>query len=183
MTTGSVTTGSVTTGSKLIAAPRARAARAKRHPRAGDTGGYADADCETIVNDYYKTCATVGLDPLLMVAQIIEETGHLTSFWSQRSRRNFAGIGVTGEPGVGLSFPGLKIAVRAHVGRLLAYALPKGAGNQAQVQLIDQALAFPPLPDNRLGCAPTLARLAGTYAMDPDYAVKLARVANDICAQ
>ena len=172
----------MTPGSKLIAAPRATADRPKQYLLARPHGAYSDDDVRTIVGHYYTTCAAVGLDPLLMVAQMTEETGHLTSFWSQRPRRNLAGIGVTGEPGVGLSFAGLKIAVRAHVGRLLAYALPKGAGNQAQVQLIEEALAFRPLPDNRRGCAPTLAGLAGTYAADPDYAVKLAGVANDICA-
>jgi hypothetical protein len=170
----------VTTGSKLIAAPRATADRPKQYLLARPHGAYSDDDVRTIVGHYYTTCAAVGLDPLLMVAQMAEETAHLTSFWSQRPRRNLAGIGVTGEPGVGLSFPGLKIAVRAHVGRLLAYALPTGTGNQAQVQLIEEALAFRPLPDNRRGCAPTLAGLAGTYAADPDYAVKLAAVANDI---
>ena len=175
-----MTTGPVTTGSKLIAAPRAPADRAKQYLLGKEHGAYSAADVETIVDHYYRTCAAVGLDPLLMVAQMTEETGHLTSFWSQRPRRNFAGIGVTGVPGEGLSFPGLKVAVHAHVGRLLAYALPKDSGNQAQVQLIEEALAFRPLPDNRFGCAPTLAGLAGTFAMDPDYAVKLARVANDI---
>jgi hypothetical protein len=172
--------GRVTTGSKLIAAPRAPADRPKQYLLARQHGAYSGDDVRTIVGHYYTTCTAVGLDPLLMVAQMTEETGHLTSFWSQRPRRNLAGIGVTGEPGVGLSFAGLKIAVRAHVGRLLAYALPKGIGNQAQVQLIEEALAFRPLPDNRRGCAPTLAGLAGTYAADPDYAVKLARVANEI---
>jgi hypothetical protein len=182
VTGGTVDQSPVTTNSKLIAAPRATADRPKQYLLAQPHGAYTDDDVRTIVGHYYTTCAAVGLDPLLMVAQMTEETGHLTSFWSQRPRRNLAGIGVTGEPGVGLSFAGLKIAVHAHVGRLLAYALPKGTGNQAQVQLIEEALAFRPLPDNRLGCAPTLAGLAGTYAADPDYAVKLAGVANDIRA-
>ena len=172
--------GPVTTGSKLIAAPRASADRPKQYLLGKEHGAYSAADVETIVDHYYRTCAAVGLDPLLMIAQMTEETGHLTSHWSQRPRRNFAGIGVTGEPGVGLSFPGLKVAVHAHVGRLLAYALPKDSGNQAQVELMAEALAFRPLPPNRFGCAPTLAGLAGTYAMDPDYAAKLAGVANDI---
>jgi hypothetical protein len=172
----------VTPNSKLIADPRATADRPKQYLLTRAHGTYSAGDVETIVGHYYTTCAAVGLDPLLMVAQMTEETGHLTSFWSQRPRRNFAGIGVTGEKGVGLSFPGLKVAVHAHVGRLLAYALKKGTGNQAQVQLIEEALAFRPLPDNRFGCAPTLAGLAGTYAADPDYAVKLAAVANDIRA-
>ncbi len=167
MTGTTVDHGPVTPGSKLIAAPRATADRPKQYLLARPHGAYSDDDVRTIVGHYYTTCPAVGLDPLLMVAQMTEETGHLTSFWSQRPRRNLAGIGVTGEPGVGLSFADLKIAVRAHVGRLLAYALPKGTGNQAQVQLIEEALAFRPLPDNRRGCAPTLAGLAGTYAADP----------------
>jgi hypothetical protein len=113
---------------------------------------------------------------------MVEETGHLTSFWSQRPPRNLAGIGVTGEPGVGLSFPDLKTAVRAHTGRLLAYALPSGTGSLAQTELISEALAFRPLPTQDRGVAPTLKGLAGTYAADPQYAVKLARMANEIRA-
>lgn len=111
---------------------------------------------------------------------MVEETGHLTSFWSQRPRRNFAGIGVTGKPGQGLSFPDLKTAVDAHTGRLLAYALPADAGDQAQGQLIKEALSFRMLPDRLRGAAPTLRGLAGTWAADPHYADKLAGVANDI---
>ena len=44
---------------------------------------------------------TPKLDPLVAVAQMVLETGNLTSFWSQTPRRNPAGIGVTGEPGAG----------------------------------------------------------------------------------
>jgi hypothetical protein len=145
-------------------------------------GAYSDRDVQVIIGQYYTTAAAVGLDPLIVVAQMVEETGHLTSFWSQRPRRNLAGIGVTGEPGVGLSFPDLKTAIRAHTGRLLAYSLPSGTGSQAQIQLIDEALAFRPLPQNLRGVARTLQGLAGTWAMDPQYAVKLAGVANDIRA-
>jgi hypothetical protein len=104
-------------------------------------GAYSDRDVQVIIGHYYTTAASVGLDPLIVVAQMVEETGHLTSFWSQRPRRNLAGIGVTGEPGVGLSFPDLKTAIRAHTGRLLAYSLPSGTGSQAQIRLIDEALA------------------------------------------
>jgi hypothetical protein len=70
--------------------------------------------------------------------------------------------------------------VRAHTGRLLAYSLPIGAGNQAQKQLIKEALSFRALPDRLRGAAPTLRGLAGTWAQDPHYADTVARVANDI---
>jgi hypothetical protein len=172
--------GLLTPGSALRAAPRAPAERAEQYLLARAHGGYSDSDVRAIISHYYTTAAAVGLDPLLVVSQMVEETAHLTSFWSQRPRRNLAGIGVTGEPGKGLSFPDMKTAVRAHTGRLLAYVLPSGAGNQAQNELIDEALAFRRLPPDRRGVAPTLNGLAGTWAEDPQYAVKLAHVANEI---
>jgi hypothetical protein len=89
---------------------------------------------------------------------------------------------VTGAPGAGLSFPSWAIAIRAHTGRLLAYALPAGAENAAQATLIQEALEFRPLPQNRRGVAKKLGGLSGTWATDPEYAVKISRVANEIRA-
>jgi flagellum-specific peptidoglycan hydrolase FlgJ len=82
-----------------------------------------------------------------------------------------------------VSFPSWTTAVRAHTGRLLAYSLPSGEENQLQRQLIDEALAHRALPQRFRGVAPRLEGLAGTWAADPQYAVKLARVANEIRAQ
>jgi hypothetical protein len=82
--------------------------------------------------------------------------------------------------GQGRVVPQLESAVRAHVGRLLADALPKGAESAAQKQLIDEALDWRPLPDERRGVAPTLSGLGGTWAMDKQYPTKLARIANEI---
>jgi hypothetical protein len=172
----------VTPDSKLLAPASAPSAQAEQYLLARPHGGYSSDDVTKIVGLYYTTATAVGLDPLLVVAQMAEETSHLTSFWSQRPRRNFAGIGVTGQPGVGLSFPDLKTAVHAHTGRLLAYALPSGSGSPAQNQLIGEALAARPLPLQLRGAAATLKGLAGTWAQDPQYAVKLAAVANDIAA-
>jgi N-acetylmuramoyl-L-alanine amidase len=172
----------VTAGSALLAAPRVRPAQAERYLLARPHGEYSDHDVTRIVGLYDTTARSVGLDPLLVIAQMTEETAHLSSFWSQRPRRNMAGIGITGAPGVGLSFPDLKTAVRAHAGRLLAYALPAATGTPAQLQLIDEALAFRPLPEHLRGAAPTLGKLAGTWASDLQYAVKVAGVANDIRA-
>jgi len=172
--------GTVTADARLRAPSSVLAGQVERYLRARAHGGYSDADIHTIVADYDATATEAGLDLLLVVAQMVEETGHLTSFWSQRPRRNLAGIGVTGKPGEGLSFPDLKTAVRAHTGRLLAYSLPIGAGNHAQNQLIKEALSFRGLPDRLRGAAQTLRGLAGTWAHDPHYADKIARVANDI---
>jgi hypothetical protein len=170
--------GTIVPATHLVAAPRAAAGQARQYLLDRAHGNYTSADVTAIVDGYFTTAAAVGLDPLLVVAQMTEETAHLTSFWSQRPRRNFAGIGVTGEPGAGLSFSSLTAAIRAHTGRLLAYALPAGAGHRAQAELITEALAARPLPDDLRGSAPALAGLAEHWAADPDYAVKLAAVAN-----
>ena len=170
----------MTENSKLLAAPRAPASQVREFLLGKSHGGYTDDDVETIVDSYYATATAVGLDPLLVVAQMSEETGHLTSFWSQRPRRNFAGIGVTGEEGKGNKFPSLTAGIRAHTGRLLAYVLPAGAGNPAQAALITEALQARDLPADRRGIAPTLAGLSGKWAMDKEYAAKVAAVANQI---
>jgi hypothetical protein len=170
----------VVPGSVLLKAPRAPVGQGIAYVLARDNGAYTDDDVRTIVRRYWTTAPAVGLDPLVAAAQMVLETGALSSFWSQRPRRNPAGIGVTGEEGVGLSFPDWGTSVRAHCGRLLAYALPAGAGTPAQRAMIDEALAFRPLPDAFRGAAPTLARLVGKWASDPDYAGKIARIANEI---
>ncbi|MGH3022100.1 MAG: hypothetical protein ACRDNI_00455 [Gaiellaceae bacterium] len=175
-----VETGPVTARTKLLAAPRATREQLERHMLARDHGGYSDANVRGILKRYVSTAQAAGLDPLLVVSQMVLETGNLTSFWSQVPRRNPAGIGVTGEPGAGISFSSWEKAVRAHVGRLLAYALPKGSENAAQSELIAEALEVRPLPDDRRGIAPTLKGLAGTWAADKKYAGKIARVANEI---
>jgi hypothetical protein len=172
--------GQVTENSKLLAAPRASAHQIREFLLGKSHGGYTEHDVEEIADGYCATAIEAGLDQLLVVAQMSEETGHLTSFWSQRPRRNFAGIGVTGEDGVGNKFPSLTAGIRAHTGRLLAYVLPAGAENPAQASLITEALQARDLPADRRGIAPTLAGLSGKWAMDKEYAAKVAAVANQI---
>ncbi|HEV8220322.1 MAG TPA: N-acetylmuramoyl-L-alanine amidase [Streptosporangiaceae bacterium] len=172
--------GPVTENSKLLAGPRAPAHQAREFLLGKSHGDYTNHDVEVIVDGYYATAIAVGLDPLLVVAQMSEETGHLTSFWSQRPRRNFAGIGVTGEEGKGNKFPSLTAGIRAHTGRLLAYVLPAGAANPAQAALITEALEARDLPADRRGIAPTLAGLSGKWATDKHYAAKVVSVANQI---
>lgn len=60
-------------------------------------------------------------------------------------------------------------------GRVLAYALPKGQGNPQQEALIEAALKHRPLPDHLRGSATTVDDLAGTWAVDEEYGVKIVR--------
>jgi N-acetylmuramoyl-L-alanine amidase-like protein len=174
-----VAEGAVGPASAFIAPRRASRAQLERfvlsrEPTVGDEAA------REIVRLYDTTCTAVGLDPLLLVAQMVLETGGLTSFWSQPPRRNLAGIGVTGEPGVGKKFPGWPPAVRAHVGRLLRYAVREGVETEAQKPLIAEALQVRRLPKELWGVAPAVGNLGrGVWAADPFYAGKIIRLANE----
>jgi hypothetical protein len=155
----------VSPSSTLMAAPRGTVDQVTAYLLARPHGTYAEAD-----------------DPLIAASQMIEETAHLSSFWSQPPRHNMAGIGVTGEPGKGVNFPSATEGVRAQIGRLLAYALKTGTETPGQLSLITEALSFRDLPDDRRGVAPTLAGLAGPtrWAADPQYAEKISWLANQV---
>lgn len=183
-TSPGTSTARVSSSSTLMAAPRGTVAQLTAYLLARPHGGYAQADVQAIAAEYFSVAGPLGLDPLLAASQMIEETAHLSSFWSQPPRHNMAGIGVTGEPGAGVSFPSATEGVRAHIGRLLAYALKKGTETRGQSSLMAEALGFRPLPDDRRGVAPTLAGLAGPgrWAADPQYAEKIAWVANQVIA-
>ena len=134
----------------MLAAPTATAAQAARRILARPHGEYTDADVAALCQAYADTCAAGGLDLAMVVAQLIHETGNLSSWWAARPRRNPAGIGVTGREALGRPQSGAwaergalwvegcsfaswdQQAIPAHVGRLLAYALPIGQGTAAQ---------------------------------------------------
>jgi hypothetical protein len=146
---------------------------------------YQPYDVQVIVTAYRSVGESVGMDWFMALAQMSHETGHLTSFWSQRPQRNPAGIGVTGEWSAeqpadlngwayntqryrwerGISFATwADHAVPAHLGRLLAYVLRDEWANTAQRDLIHRALAWRPLPDNLRGSAATYIGLNGRWA-------------------
>lgn len=181
-TTDTTVSADVTNDSELLAPPRATRAELEGYLLAHPHGGYKEKTVQGIARLYFKVARPVGLDPLVAAAQMVLETGHLSSKWSQPPHRNPAGIGVTGEPGKGLSFPDWQTAVRAHCGRLLAYAIPKGKETPEQRELIEEALKWRPLPDSYRGSAPTLRGLAKRWATDEKYAGKISRVANEIRA-
>jgi hypothetical protein len=162
---------------------------------------YEPGDVAAIVSAYQREGRAAGVDWFLALAQLAHETGGLTSWWCARPRRNPAGIGVTGEtwrgdsPPLGMAWAGPDTAgvwrrglsfarwdpdaVRAHLGRLLAYALPVGEGTPVQQALVAQALALRPLPASYRGVAPTLAGLDGRWASPGvGYAARVAAVAN-----
>jgi hypothetical protein len=153
--------------------------------------GYMPYDVSVIIGRYQQLGDWAGVDWFLALAQMAHETGSLTSWWSQRPRRNPAGIGVTGatrpgDPGVppgaawawddhdavwreGVSFATwVDDAVPAHLGRLLAYAVPAGQETPEQASLITAALGYRGLPAGYRGSAPTVLGLNGRWAVPGD---------------
>lgn len=194
-----------TPASPLLVPPSARVEVALAQWNWQPNAVYKSWDIETILRAYWLQGVALGIDPALAVAQMAHETGWLTSWWCARPRRNPAGIGVTGRKSLvplgkdwawnpttrrfhqGLSFAAWdRDAIPAHLGRLLAYALPVGAGTPAQQAAIARALALRPLPASYRGCAPTLQGLEDTWATDNNpateslYADRIAEIANHL---
>ncbi len=194
--------GPLTADSPLFSPPRATAEQVAAYIiHRGTT--YTPYDVQVIVGHYWRMAPAVGIDPLLAMAQVIHETDNLKSWWSQRPRRNPAGLGVTGaeQPAPpppeeqaewawdgttqvwkkGLSFASWEDGTRVHLGRLLAYGLRPGEASAAQQPLIDEALALRPLPDDLRGVARTLRGLNGRWAYPgTTYGENIALLANKI---
>lgn len=186
----------------ILAAARGTPAQCVRFLLARPHGEYTEQDIAgVIVPAYFDTCLVAGVDPVVALAQLVHETGCLTSWWSQRPRRNPAGIGVTGRSSAqapaqgawaerngrwyeGVSFATWKDdAVAAHVGRLLAYTLRDDQAAPPQCSLIVRALGYRPLPAAKRAVTTTLRGLGGTWAVPgTTYGEALARIANGILA-
>ncbi len=149
-------------------------------------GSYRGAGVSEIVSAYARWGDDARMDWFTAIAQLIQETGVLTSFWSLRPQRNPAGIGVDGTWSAtqppdttgwayntqrgrwekGLSFTNWSDAsVPAHLGRLLAYALRDDQATPAQLALIQTALGYRPLPGDRRGKSPRWVDLNGNWAV------------------
>lgn len=190
--------------SEICHNPRCTPAQALAYLK-GRNGWYTVNELKNIIIPaYFQFGSLSGVDPCIAISQMIHETGFLTSWWSNRPRRNPAGIGVTGQSSVtapspeddknwaynpqtqqwykGLSFPTWdKDAVPSHVARLLGYAVPVQAQTDIQRKFIHQYTKDRPLPVAVMGVAPTLAGLEGTWAVPgKGYADKLSFHANNI---
>ena len=168
----------------LIGAPTGTPEQAYRWLLAVPNQPYKDYDIAAIVNTYVVQGDSVGMDWFLALAQSFHETDHLRSWWAQRPRRNPAGIGVTGAKSFnrpnsgswvwneftqmwheGVSFERWDAdAVRAHLGRLLAYVFTQ-TETPAQSEMINDALAVRSLPASYRGCATTIIGLNGKWAV------------------
>ncbi|MBX0328684.1 glucosaminidase domain-containing protein [Oscillochloris sp. ZM17-4] len=146
---------------------------------------YTDYDIAgVIVPTYFDYCLGVGINPVIVLAQMVWETGNLTSWWCGRPQRNPAGIGVNGRRQAetpadrtawawkaeyrlwlaGVSFDTWKDdAIPAHIGRLLAWFTKPAQRSVIQRQLIDRALTYRPLDLKHHGSATCLKHLGKVH--------------------
>ena len=126
----------------------------------------ADVD---FVNDlsvmYIEEADIEGVNHDVAFAQMCLETGFLKYGNLVRAdMNNFCGLGAISAEQPGLYFPDPRIGVRAHIQHLKGYA----TDSPLEQELVDPRYYF-----IRLGSSETIMGLAGTWALDLDYAKKI----------
>jgi hypothetical protein len=121
-----------------------------------------------IARAYVEEAAAEGINSDVAFCQMVHETDYLRFGGAARAwQNNFCGLGVTGGGRGGLSFPSVRIGVRAHVQHLKAYA---------NAEPLHQKCVDPRFALVRRARAPFVEDLAGAWAADPQYGVKLRRL-------
>ena len=82
-------------------------------------------------------------------------------------QNNFAGMGATDDGAAGLSFPTIRIGIRAHIQHLKGYASSDD---------MNQVVVDPRLKYVKRGIAPTVDDLAGRWASDRKYGIKIRKL-------
>ena len=120
---------------------------------------------ENLAVIYVQEAIIEGINHDVAFAQMCLETGFLRfGNLVTADQNNFAGLGATGPGHQGLRFPDPRIGVRAQIQHLKAYATDAP---------LNQELVNPRYFLVRLGSSPSISGLAGTWAADPQYAVKI----------
>lgn len=142
---------------------------------------YAEKGAATgtdFVNQLWQAAIDEGVRPELLYAQVMIETGNLRFGGDVLPEQcNFGGLGATGNGERGLSFDTVLKGLRAQALHLRAYA-------GYEPLTVDPSKARD--VDPRYGAwilakkANIIRKLAGTWAMDKNYAVKLVRVMNEL---
>ncbi|MGB3330997.1 MAG: SH3 domain-containing protein [Thermomicrobiales bacterium] len=138
-------------------------------------------EVERYVREIYRLAPAVGFDPGFLVAQSAHETGNWTSSW-WTARLNPAGIGVTGDPFQNSTSPRFAngtMAARAQIAHMHAEVFGASRPLPAVLQGADPTYQAPFLA-GWAGDIRTISDLAGTWAADPQYDVKLVRKAREM---
>ena len=142
---------------------------------------YAEKGAATgadFVNQLWQTAIDEGVRPELLYAQVMIETGNLRFGGDVLPEQcNFGGMGATGNGERGLSFDTVLKGLRAQALHLRAYAgYEPLTVDPSKAQEVDKRYGAWILAKK----ANIIRKLAGTWAMDKNYAVKLVRVMNEL---
>lgn len=142
---------------------------------------YAEKGAATgtdFVNQLWQAAIDEGVRPELLYAQVMIETGNLRFGGDVLPEQcNFGGLGATGNGARGLSFDTVLKGLRAQALHLRAYAgYEPLTVDPSEAQKVDPRYGAWILAKK----ANIIRKLAGTWAMDKNYAVKLVRVMNEL---
>ena len=123
------------------------------------------AFAEDFARIYIEEAAAEGVNHDVAFSQMCLETGYL-SFGGlvTAEMNNYAGIGSLGPQAAGEKFPSPRIGVRAQIQHLKAYATDAP---------LKQTNVDPRRHFVRAGSAPTIQQLAGSWAEDKEYGLKI----------
>lgn len=120
-----------------------------------------------LARTYIDEAEAEGINSDIAFCQMVHETNYLRFGDDvQPGQNNFCGLGATDKGESGLSFPSVEIGVRAHIQHLKAYA---------NARPLRRELVDPRFDRVSRAQAPYVEYLAGTWATDPQYGVKLKR--------
>lgn len=142
---------------------------------------YAEKGAATgtdFVNQLWQAAIDEGVRPELLYAQVMIETGNLRFGGDVLPEQcNFGGMGATGNGARGLSFDTVLKGLRAQALHLRAYAgYEPLTVDPSKAREVDPRYSAWILTRK----ANIIRKLAGTWAMDKNYAVKLVRVMNEL---
>jgi hypothetical protein len=116
---------------------------------------------------YIAEAEVEGINSDIAFCQMAHETNYLRFGDNVRpEQNNFCGLGATDNNEPGFSFPSIVIGVRAHIQHLKAYANARPLRKKRVDPRFDKVSRSQ---------APYVEYLAGTWASDPQYGVKLKR--------
>ncbi|GHU81830.1 hypothetical protein FACS189468_5160 [Spirochaetia bacterium] len=130
--------------------------------------GTEAAFVKALARYYVEEADVEGVNHDVAFAQMCLETGFLRyGNLVTADMNNFCGLGAIGPEKPGETFPSPRIGVRAHIQHLKAYA---------SEEPLRQDLVDPRYRWVRYGSSPLITGLAGTWAADKEYAVKINKI-------
>lgn len=125
-----------------------------------------------IANIYIDEASREGVNSDIAFCQMCLETNYLRFGGSVKaSQNNFCGLGATSSRTRGLTFPSVRIGIRAHIQHLKGYASNKRLRNDIVDPRFDRI---------KRASARIVQNLSKTWATDPNYGLKIVQMLKDL---